>query len=113
MRCLHHMDRLQFIGQTHKDQHVSADDIVNFFDHTMAAYELVHNVDDVMVCGNTDILHSSLKLKVESPYLSELEEVVNYINNTLHNRKYLYDRTFNVDAKVEGSYVELFVRAES
>lgn len=105
------MNRLEFIGQTHQGTLVSVDDIVRFFDHMMAAYEIVGDVEGATVYGGTtDNLHSSLSLKVESPNLSRLLDVVAYINNTIHNRKEIYGKSFKVEASIDGPSVVLFVR---
>lgn len=104
------MNRLEFIGQTHQGTLVSVDDIVRFFDHMMAAYEIVGDVEGATVHGGaTDNLHSSLSLKVESPNLSRLLDVVAYINNTIHNRKEIYGKSFKVEASIDGPSVVLFV----
>ena len=105
------MNRLEFIGQTHQGTLVSVDDIVRFFDHMMAAYEIVEGVEGAYVRGGTtDNLHSSLSIKVESPNMSRLLDVVAYINNTIHNRKEIYGKSFKVEALVDGTSVVLFVR---
>ena len=105
------MNRLEFIGQTHQGTLVSVDDIVRFFDHMMAIYEIVGDVEGATVrSGATDTLHSSLSIKVESPNMSRLLDVVAYINNTIHNRKEIYGKSFKVEALVDGTSVVLFVR---
>ena len=104
------MNRLTFIGQTYQGTMVSVDDVIKFFDHTMAAYELVESIDDLQVHGITDPLHSSLTIQVESPNLAKLHEVVAYINETIHNRKDVYGKSFVVEAAINGSLVDLFVR---
>ena len=105
------MNRLEFIGQTHQGTLVSVDDIVRFFDHMMAIYEIVGDVEGATVrSGATDTLHSSLSIKVESPNMSRLMDVVAYINNTIHNRKEIYGKSFMVEATIDGTSVVLFVR---
>lgn len=105
------MNRLEFIGQTHQGTLVSVDDIVRFFDHMMAAYEIVENVEGASVSNpSTDLFNSSLCIKVESSNMSKLLEVVAYINNTIHNRKEIYGKSFRVEAVVDGTSVVLFVR---
>lgn len=104
------MDRLEFIGQTRHGTLISVDDIVKFFDHTMAAYEIVGNIEDATVRGTTDSVNSSLSIKVESPNIPRLMEVVSYINNTIHNHKDIYGKSFEVDAAMDGDSVMLFVR---
>lgn len=108
------MDRMTFIGQTTQGKPLSVDDIISYFDHTMAAYELVQGVDDLRVMDSTpDSIHSSLKLQIQSPHTSELDSVVNYINETLHNRKDLYGRSFSINAIIQNSCVELSVNDET
>lgn len=107
------MNRVNFIGQTYQGTMVSVDDIVRYFDNTMAAYEVVGDIDDISVHGSTDDFHSSLKLKIESPNLAKLQEVVQYINDTLHNRQRVYGKSFIVDCSVDGSSVDMFVREEN
>lgn len=107
------MDRFQFIGQATTGNRITVDDIIQFFDHTMAAYEVVGALDNLRVHGEPDSFSSSLKIFMESPNTSELENVVSYIDNTLHNRKDLYGKTFDIQAKIEGQYVELFVHENS
>lgn len=104
------MNRLEFIGQTRQGTLVSVDDIVRFFDHIMAAYEIVGDVEGATIRGTTDSLHSSLSIKVESPNVPKLLEVVAYINNTIHNKKDIYGKSFKVEASVDGASVILFVR---
>lgn len=104
------MNRLEFIGQTRHGTFVSVDDIVRFFDHMMAVYEIVGDVEDATVRGTTDSINSSLSIKVESPNMPKLMEVVSYINNTIHNRKDIYGKSFKVDASIDGTGVVLFVR---
>lgn len=38
------MDRMTFIGQANQGKPLSVDDIIRFFDHTMAAYEVVQEL---------------------------------------------------------------------
>lgn len=104
------MNRLEFIGQTRQGTLVSIDDIVRFFDHIMAAYEIVGDVEGATIRGTTDNLHSSLNIKVESPDIPKLLSVVTYINNTIHNRKEIYGKSFKVEAAINDASVVLFVR---
>lgn len=106
------MNRFEFIGQTHQGKLVSIDEVIQYFDHAMAAYGLVGNVDDIHVSGNTDNIHSSLNLKIESPNPAKLQEVVAYINDTIHNHTNLYGKTFQIGAAISGNSIDLFVREE-
>lgn len=105
------MNRLEFIGQTHQGTLVSVDDIVRFFDHMMATYEIVRDVEGASVSNPlTDVLSSSLSIKVESSNMDKLLEVVAYINNTIHNRKDIYGKSFAVEAVANDTSVDLYVR---
>lgn len=104
------MNRLEFIGQTRHGTLVSVDDIVRFYDHTMVVYEIIGDVQDAVIHGTTDSINSSLSIKVESPDVPKLMEVVYYINNTIHNRKDIYGKSFKVDASMDGDSAMLFVR---
>lgn len=104
------MDRMTFIGQTSQGAPISVDDVIRYFDHTMAAYEVVQGVNDISVVGRVpDDIHSLLKLQIHSPHMSELDDVVSYINNTLNNKKDLYGKSFYISASVQGTCVELSV----
>lgn len=104
------MNRIEFIGQTHQGSIVSIDDIVRFFDHTIAAYEIVSDIDNASVHGCTDNVNSSLKIQIDSSDTAKLQGLVSYINETIHNKKSIYGKSFNINATLEGNSVELFVR---
>ena len=104
------MNRLEFIGQTYHGRLINVEEFVQFFDHMMAAYEIISPIDDYHIYGNMDSSQSSLNLKIESHNLSKLQNVVNYINNTLHNQAQIYGKTFRVDANINGDSIDLFVR---
>lgn len=103
------MNRLEFIGQTHQGKFVSLEDIVRFFDHTMAAYEIVGNIENLQVSGNINTVYPSLQLKIESPNLSKLQESVQFINTNLKNKAYVYGKAFRIEASIDGNFVDLFV----
>lgn len=103
------MNRLEFIGQTHQGKPVSLEDIVRFFDHTMAAYELVSGIENLHVSGDMNMINSSLRLQIESPNLAKLQEVVDYINTRINNNTYIYGKSFKVEASIHGNSVDLFV----
>lgn len=106
------MDRLQFIGQTHEGPLATSDTVIRFFDHTMAAYEIIGGINGVTVKGEPDNFHSLLKIYVDSPETSELEEVVDYVNNTIHNQEQIYGKSFKINACIDGPHAELFVYEE-
>lgn len=105
------MNRCEFIGQTHIGP-ISSDDIISFFDHNMAAYEILKDIKDANINSIQDLVHSSLRIQVESSNIPELESVVNYVNNEIHNRKNMYDRNFRLEAKIDGNLVNLSIREE-
>jgi len=104
------MDRIEFIGQALQGICTSLDDTVRYFDNMMAAYEVVGEVPGTAVHSVTDNLHSSLRIQVTSLQPSELEDVVAYVNETLHNTKSLYGKSFTIQAHVDGNCVEMAVR---
>lgn len=106
------MNRLEFIGQTYQGKPVSIDDIINFFDHTMAAYELIGSMQPLHIDGNIDNTYPSLRLQIESPNQSELQKVVNYINNIMNNHTNIYGKYFIIEASIQGNSVDLFVRED-
>ena len=106
------MDRLEFIGQTYRGFTSSIDDIINFFDHTMAVYEIVGDTTAANVHGITDSIGQTLKIQATFNSEEELNNLINFINNTLHNRKSIYGRNFLVNAHTEGCYIELSVHEE-
>ena len=103
------MDRIQFIGQTHQGAIELLSDTIQYFDHTMAAYDVVECVDDLSVNRVPDNNCYLLKIKVTSPNGSDLDNMVNYVNNDLHNQIEKYDRTFNVNAIRNSDSVELSI----
>ena len=56
------MNRIEFIGQTYSgEDKLPLDHIINFFDHIMAAYTVIGNVNGIEMYGTTDISQSLLK----------------------------------------------------
>lgn len=106
------MNRVEFIGQTNQGTLISLDDIVRYFDNTMAAYEVVGEIDNISVYGNTDDYHHSLSLRIESSDIGKLNDVVKYINDTIHNHQRVYEKNFRVDCSSDGCCVNMFVREE-
>lgn len=109
-RDLFEMNRLQFLGQAHSRQPISLDNIVTYFDHTMAAYDVLGNICSSIQYTETDEFGYSMKIKATCLNISEMDSVVDYVNNILNNRKKIYDREFNINANVENSCIELDVR---
>ena len=104
------MNRLQFIEQTYRDKTIPLDIIIDFFDHLMAAYTAIQNKNNIYVSGSTDTAHSFLKIKIESPSISILQDIIVYINNTLSNSIYIYGKVFDIDTQLSENSVDLFVR---
>ena len=105
------MNRCEFLGQTHNGP-ITSDDIISFFDHNMAAYDILKDIKESNITTIQDLVHSSLKIQVESSNIPELESVVDYVNNEIHNRKNMYDRNFKLEANVEGNVCTLSIREE-
>ena len=104
------MNRLQFLGQTHSRRPISLDDVVTYFDHTMAAYDVLGQVCTSVQYTETDNLGYSMKFEATCLNASDLNGVVDYVNNVLSNRKKIYDREFNINADIVNSCIELNVR---
>lgn len=104
------MNKLQFIEQTYRNQTFCIDDIIFFFDHLMAAYDAIQNKNNIHVSGSTDDTHSFLKIRVESPSISILQDIIAYINDTLLNSIYIYGRVFDINVQLVENSVDLFVR---
>ena len=104
------MNRLQFLGQAHSRRPISLDDIVTYFDHTMAAYDVLGNTSSTIQYTETDEFGYSMKVKATCLNISEMDSGVDDVNNVLSNRKKIYDREFNINANIENSCIELDVR---
>ena len=106
------MNRCEFVGQTHQGAMITVDDVMGFFDHTMAVYDIVKNIEAAHINTIQDIVHSSLKVQVESSNIPELEGVVDHVNNIIHNRADVYGRHFKLEAGIHGNIVELSIHEE-
>lgn len=106
------MNRLEFIGQTYNGINLTINDVIKYFDHSMAVYESIEGVDKAIVEGQTDEVHSSLKIKLDHLDPSEMEGLVTHINEELHNRKDIYGRKFQIDIIKKDSIIELCVQED-
>ena len=105
------MNRIEFIGQTYSgEDKLPLDHIINFFDHIMAAYTVIGNVNGIEMYGTTDISQSLLKFIIKSTDSSILQGIASYINNNLHNNIRIYERSFTINASIDGDTINLFVR---
>ena len=108
------MDRIDFIGQIYGRQTLSSiDDVVEFFDHSMAAYEVLQPIKTMSMDSITDKLQSLMIIKIECPDQSKLGSIEGYVNNVIHNQKNLYGKTFYINTNVVGPSVELSVQEVS
>lgn len=103
------MDRVQFIGQTRKGHMISNDELIVFYDHIMCAYDILGAMNNISSDGVND-MESSLKIKAITPNTSEIDNIVQYVENILYNEKEVYGKTFHIDAYSHDSFVELNVR---
>ena len=94
------MNMPDFIGQTYQASVYPIDDILRFFDHSMAIYDIIKSYNVTGVYGITDNNHYSLQMQI----------MVNYINCTIHNRKDMYGKTFQVNAQSIGTCASLSVQ---
>ena len=103
-------NRIEFIGHIYKDSIASMDNIVKFFDHTIAAYEVIGDTDVSSMCGYPDNIGSLLKIKIVSPDITKLQYLENVINTGLHNHTSVYGKSFNISIATEGNCAILSVR---
>ena len=100
----------EFIGQTYKASTYPIDDILRFFDHSMAIYDIVKQYNVTGVCGITDSNHYMLQMQIMTSNPSYLANIVNYINYDIHNRKNIYGKVFRIDAQSMGNCANLYVQ---
>lgn len=101
------MDRLQFIGSIDHGNFVSSEDaIIQFFDHTMAAYDLIGQYnDDIDVVKSS--IESPLCMRFTISFLSPdqalcmIDKIINYF----HNHIEIYGKTFHITPNVNGSTI--------
>lgn len=104
------MNMPEFVEQTYQASAYPIDDILRFFDHSMAVYDIIKGYNITGVYGITDINHYSLQMQIMAANPSDLDSMVNYINSTIHNRKDMYGKVFQVNAQSVGSYASLSVQ---
>ena len=104
------MNMPEFIGQTYQASTYPIDDLLRFFDHSMAVYDIIKQYNVTDVCGNTDSNHYTLQMRVMTSNPSDLDNMVSYINSVIHNRKDMYGKVFRVDVQSVGMYANLSVQ---
>lgn len=104
------MNMPEFVEQTYQASAYPIDDILRFFDHSMAVYDIIKSYNVTGESGITDINHYSLQMQIMAANPSDLDSMVNYINSTIHNRKDMYGKVFQVNAQSVGSYASLSVQ---
>lgn len=104
------MNMPEFIEQTYQASIYPVDDILRFFDQSMAIYDIVkgYNVDDV--CGNTGINHYSLQIQIGKFNRSELDNLTYHINNEMHNYTNMYGKTFQVNMMPIDQYANMSIQ---
>ncbi len=99
------MDRLQFIGSIDQGSFASSEDaIINFFDHTMAAYDLCGKYNDISVCSqiNTPLC---MTFNISFGSKDHATKMVDRITNDFHNKMELYGKVFNIKSNITESSV--------
>lgn len=97
------MDRLQFIGSIDQGNFVSSQDaIIQFFDHTMAAYNLVGQYNGITVCSQIDSPFC-MTFKILFKAEDQAVRMADHIMNDLHNRMDLYGKIFNLHSCIMGN----------
>lgn len=90
------MDRLQFLGSIDHGGFVSSDqNIIQFFDHTMAAYNLVGNINDIEVMSNID---SPLSMTFSVSFYTQDQAIRMMERLAMKNGIDLYGKRFMIHA---------------
>lgn len=90
------MDRLQFIGSiNHGDFVSSKDEIIQFFDHIMAAYNLVGQINDIDVVTNVNSPYS-ITFTILFGNRDQAKCMSDRITNDFHNKMSLYCKNFDI-----------------
>ena len=79
----------EFIGQTYKASTYPIDDILRFFDHSMAIYDIVKQYNVTGVCGITDSNHYTLQMQIMTSNPSDLANIMIFIIERIYMAKYL------------------------
>lgn len=99
------MNSLQFIGHSYPRDpqgNVVIEDIINYFDHSMAAYESIKIYSDIKdMNGYVDHARSSIEI-VANLEEDKVLEIINDIDNILNNNIHLYNHTFYISSTPVG-----------
>jgi len=101
------MDRLEFIGSIDHGDFVSSQDaIIQFFDHTMAAYNLIGECRDIEVLSN---INSSISMTFKIIFTQPIqsETMANKITTDFANKMNLYGKLFNINPTVSGNILDI------
>lgn len=106
------MNRLSFIIESLKGKPISTDELIEYFDHRIAAYEAFKTFNISKVYYEPNNCNYGIKIKAQTSNPSDLDGVVSYVNNILHNREDLYCKRFSIGANNIGSLVEINIKEE-
>lgn len=89
------MNRMEFIGSINHNCFVTSDVILSFFDHMMAAYNLIGDIKNAQVVPNIiSPLAMCFTISFYSKY--DLDRVVDRITKEHQNSISIYDKRFNI-----------------
>lgn len=100
------MDRVQFVESIHDE--ISPDEIVQFFDHTMALYNLVGKSENIEISGNVEnsiSISFSIKFQDGSQALSMQNKIHTIYNNSIA----IYGRMFQINDRIESNTLNLLL----
>lgn len=104
------MNRLEFIEQTYQNKLISIDDIVVFFDYMMAAYEIVKDIHDIQINSKIDYAQYTFTIRITSSNIYNIQYLLNYVNNIIHNQKTIYGRTFKISVSIDNNNIDMVVQ---
>lgn len=104
------MNRLEFICQIHRGRIISVDNIIRFFDHTMAAYNIIGDIKSITINNLIEEKQNSLiRINANIDNQDELNTVVHKVNKDLNNCCEIYNKEFNLNIDINSPAVELTV----
>lgn len=98
------MDRVQFIGAAVDPDMISSNTIVQYFDHTMAAYNIVGSCSNIFISSS---VNSSLCMTFDVIFEDSTQAETMYIRLLKNNRIEIYGKVFNVQSHLNDKKISL------
>lgn len=103
------MDRLQFIESIDQGAFVSSPNAMHFFDHAMAAYNIVGGFPGVVVRSMFMADPKDISLNIEFLSSEYAQSAYAKITNELHNRMDLYGKIFSFQSVVDNNVLGILI----